>query len=76
MQITITERIEAKSWVQFKARHPEARVIEIDGAVVLGVCEVCGYPILEGDPHTAYSDGVLTCARCEQPDLATNGLHV
>ena len=45
---------------EFMLKHPNAQIHEIDGKGVVGMCEVCGYPILEDDDFISYADGIVT----------------
>lgn len=58
----------------FLAKFPEARVEQIDGELVRGVCVLCGVPIMRAmirDKHYAYDDASqqYRCAQCAKgPD--------
>lgn len=44
-----------------------ATAVEVNGREVVGLCEECQKPILLGQLHTDYADGVVVCSRCETP---------
>jgi len=48
-----------------KAIHNDWRIESIDDTEVIGLCEACRNPILEGEPHTPYIDSIIVCFECE-----------
>lgn len=52
---------------KFAEAHPGYRIESIDatgfGGRVVGMCEECKMPIVEGETHVTYADGVLVCSR-------------
>lgn len=44
-----------------------AHVTAVDDRVCLGLCEVCGEPICEGDDPVRWEDGILTCRKHGEP---------
>ena len=41
-----------------------AKVIEVNGCGVIGVCEYCGTHILSINNFHRWADGVVTCNKC------------
>jgi len=64
---------------EFKLKHPNAQIHEVDGKGVIGMCEACGEPIIEGeDDYVIYADGVVThkkdCSKSITPARKSRGL--
>lgn len=62
MKIVAVTETKAASVAEFRAKHPQADILEVDGRTVADVCESCGKLLFEGDlcggPD---SDGVTLC---------------
>lgn len=65
MRIQYVEQGESDfaSIADFRAAHPNAGILAVDGRDCLGTCEVCDMPILVGDRHDVCDDAML-CAVC------------
>jgi len=49
----------------FQRAYPNAEVMTIDGKAVIGDCESCGLPILEGQKHFRDDDGIIWHKTCD-----------
>lgn len=47
-----------------------AYIEEIDGVKCIGLCEICGKPILEGMEYEEDVDGIVWHKKCDDEDLA------
>ena len=48
---------------RFRALFPGAAVGSVGGVVLVGLCEACGRPVLEGEPYEA-DEGAYLCGEC------------
>ena len=62
----ITTKVQNLTAGQLAAVGPGWTIVDVDGNTCIGRCESCRCAILEGSPHSSYSDGVLICDPCEQ----------
>jgi hypothetical protein len=53
-----------QTWEEFHKEHPDADVQFIDGKFLVGTCEACDKPILQGDEYIQDDDGIRLCKAC------------
>jgi len=42
----------------------DAQIVAVNGREVVGTCEVCGHPVVEGQKYLRDSDGVMWHNQC------------
>lgn len=62
-RVEFDTRDPAEAALRFRKLFPGARIERIGNAVLLGLCEACGKPIFEGEPHETDEDAYL-CGEC------------
>ncbi len=41
-----------------------AQITRVNGRESLGICENCGWPVLDGNKYYRYADGIIVHAHC------------
>lgn len=75
VEIEVTTKNASEAVRCFKEKHPDATVDNIDGQLVLGLCESCAEPIMDEEDVQAHylgEDNIYICYGCKPPEGKTS----